>query len=132
MMADAIFFFILELRAAIPVVIAPMAPEEDGNFLPAYEEALRSVPYTAETTARLIDTGEIHYYATTAMLSPPTMSDSHSTLSSSESEEDEPESLPWRGVNISRVPSYATALRTSGHSCQIPSELPTYDSIAIV
>lgn len=112
-----------------------MALEEEGNFLPAYEEALRSLPYTADTMPRLIETGEIHYYATTTAATAMVISpDSHSTLSStssSESEEDEPEPLSWRGVNITRVPSYATALRTAGHPCQISSELPTYDSIII-
>lgn len=113
-------------------MIAPLTHEERGNFLPAYEEALRSTPYTSGTTAHLIETGEIYFYATSATL--PTMvmsSDPNSTISSTSSSESENyghEPLSWRGVNMSRVPSYATALRTAG---QNSSELPTYDSIAI-
>ncbi|KAL7319611.1 hypothetical protein PS15m_002733 [Mucor circinelloides] len=146
---------ISELRAAIPVVIAPMLPEDDDNTLPAYEDAWRSIPYDAETLAHMIAMGEVPASAAAAAPPPPPpapsstsfppalilTSDSHSTLSSlssnsvnsnSFSEEDllTPEPLPWMGIDISRVPSYATALRT-GAPCTLSPSLPNYESITI-
>ncbi|KAI8638926.1 hypothetical protein BD408DRAFT_393256 [Parasitella parasitica] len=137
---------ISELRAAIPVVIAPMLPEDDDNVLPAYEDAWRSIPYNVETLAHMIDMGEVSPSAAAAAPppAPPALlatSDSHSTLSSlssnsvnsnSFSERDymSPEPLPWMGIDISRVPSYTTALRT-GTPCTLTPSLPNYESITL-
>lgn len=129
-----------------------MLPEDDDNVLPAYEDAWRSIPYDAETLAHMIAMGEVSPSAAAAapLPAPPASSvppaliltsDSHSTLSSlssssvnsnSFSEEDllTPEPLPWMGIDISRVPSYTTALRT-GVPCRLSPSLPNYESITI-
>lgn len=113
----------IELRASIPVVITPMVPEQVGEDLPPYQDAWRSITsHDPETLAHMIAMGEVI---------PP--SDSYSSLSSSNSSlSDEEVTTPWMGVNISRVPSYATALRTGNIPCHASSSLPTYDSIIIV
>lgn len=125
-----------------------MLPEDDDNALPAYEDAWRSIPYDAETLAHMIATGEVSPSAASITPPPPTAppalimaSDSHSTLSSLSSNsincnsfnEDDlltPEPLPWMGIDISRVPSYTTALRT-GAPCTLSPSLPNYESITI-
>lgn len=131
-----------------------MLPEDDDNTLPAYEDAWRSIPYDAETLAHMIAMGEVPASAAAVAPPPPLApastsfppaliltSDSHSTLSSlssnsvnsnSFSEEDllTPEPLPWMGIDISRVPSYTTALRT-GAPCTLSPSLPNYESITI-
>lgn len=80
-------------------------PDDDGNALPAYEDAIRAVPYTEETVTQLIAMGEI-----------PALSDSNLSVSSS----------------LNRVPSYTTALRSS-EPCdlQYPSLPNYYESISI-
>ncbi|KAI9275774.1 hypothetical protein BDA99DRAFT_457465 [Phascolomyces articulosus] len=45
---------ISELRAAIPIIIASVAPEEEANELPAYEDAWKSMPYDPVLIASLI------------------------------------------------------------------------------
>jgi hypothetical protein len=76
---------------------------------------------------------------------PPSSRNSSETLSSSTSsgissagnsfysEEDMSslEPVSWMGMDICRVPSYATALRTTDGPCTLSPSLPTYDSIAI-
>ncbi|KAI7901984.1 uncharacterized protein BX663DRAFT_436565 [Cokeromyces recurvatus] len=119
---------ISELRAAIPVIIAPMIPEEDGNELPAYEDAWRSIPCDAETLTPLI-----HVPRTNSLPSIDSNSSLSSTLSNHQQQDDllTPEPLPWMGFDISRVPSYGTALRSSV-PCTLTPSLPNYESIVIV
>ncbi|KAG0169847.1 hypothetical protein DFQ28_011346 [Apophysomyces sp. BC1034] len=102
-----------ELRAAIPIMIAAVAPEEDINALPAYEDAWKSVPYDPSILSELLASGGL-------------------TNASSQTNEDENgDTLPWMGMDLTRVPSYSTAMRSSRlHSFSGPS-LPTYDSLTI-
>lgn len=46
-------------------------------------------------------------------------------------EQPTPAAVCWRGMDICRVPSYATALRTTDVPCTLTSSLPTYESISI-
>lgn len=92
-----------------------MLPEDDENALPAYEEALRSIPFTL------------------SQQSPSLSSDSSLSLVSSSSSNNNqdylsPEPLNWMGMDISRVPSYGTALRSTT-PCYLSPSLPNYDSI---
>lgn len=116
---------ISELRAAIPIVIAPLAPEDDENTLPAYEDAWKSTPYETFNTI-----GESRPPATPQLSSASIMSCASSTLSEDIEQPSEP--ICWNGMDISRVPSYATALLSDNIPCNYSPSLPTYDSIIIV
>lgn len=128
---------ISELRAAIPVVIAPLAPEDDQNALPAYEDAWKTIPYDSETLADMIAMGEVRPPMTPQLTSDSVssiMSDASSTLSSLAEEEEEEENEPicWNGMDITRCPSYSTALLSNNVPCNYSQSLPSYDSIVIV
>ncbi|KAF7727843.1 hypothetical protein EC973_006956 [Apophysomyces ossiformis] len=102
-----------ELRAAIPIVIAAVAPEEDVNALPAYEDAWKSVPYDPSILSDLLASGGL------------------SNASSQAEAEEHGDVLPWMGMDLTRVPSYSTAVRSSRlYSFSGPS-LPTYDSLSL-
>jgi hypothetical protein len=162
--------FLSELRAAIPVVIAEISPEEDINSLPAYEDAWKSAPYDPQQIAALIARGDL----------PPSLAISapneaacvaNTTLSSSDTEDEldpltQPNTptsanffntsfhnlnsnnsttnnnntaaandtlgaLPWQGIDLSRVPSYTTAIR-SNRLYSFSGSLPGYDSVVAV
>ncbi|ORZ09619.1 hypothetical protein BCR42DRAFT_381754 [Absidia repens] len=142
-----------ELRLAIPIVIATISPEEDANALPTYENAWRTAPYDPATVSQMISSGALppslavsipnaaasmaheslldggddeHEYGTSNIArqkytfsSPVTEGSEHTATPS-----------PWQGVDLSRVPSYTTAVR-SGRLYSISSTLPTYESISI-
>ncbi|CAO3621690.1 unnamed protein product [Mucor hiemalis] len=132
-----------ELRAAIPVVIAEISPEEDENILPAYEDAWKSAPYDPQQVAALIARGDL----------PPSIAISapnaaaigvNSTLNHNSDTDDDtqPEtptptdtnsslSLPWEGIDLSRVPSYTTAIR-SNRLYSFSGSLPGYDAVVAV
>jgi hypothetical protein len=124
--AKLLFFWPLELRASVPVVIAPVAPEDDANILPTYENAWRSMPYDPLLAEQLHTLREIPRHVPSRSNS----TDSSSTSSSS-SIEDLLETMPWMGFDISRVPSYGTAMRTVDIPHQFNSTLPTYDSLVM-
>ncbi|KAI8977395.1 hypothetical protein BDF20DRAFT_874576 [Mycotypha africana] len=151
-----------ELRAAIPVVIAPLLPE-DENVLPAYEDIWRSIPCNPELFAQMIALNGISAppLSTSPLSQSPQLvaSDSSSTLSSLSSvnsssaisssnnnsnrhdgssfSEDDLLIMPpatafpsagLMGLDLSRCPSYSTALRTGAPSCALLSSLPSYES----
>ncbi|KAI8343150.1 hypothetical protein BC941DRAFT_410554 [Chlamydoabsidia padenii] len=112
---------ISELRVSVPLSLVEMVPEEDVTVLPAYEDAWRSAPYHPTDIANSdTSSSNRHSYASSASFS---------------SEDDvlpcEQDTLPWMGVDLSRVPSYATALRTGRLYSYSGYSLPTYDSIAV-
>lgn len=136
----------IELRAAIPVIIAEISPEEDENTLPAYEDAWKSVPYDPQQVAALIARGDL----------PPSIAVSapneaaitaNSTLATNSDTDDDNEhthpntpttngsndslALPWQGIDLSRVPSYTTAIR-SNRLYSFSGSLPGYDSVVAV
>jgi hypothetical protein len=134
---------ILELRAAIPIVIAEISPEEDENALPAYEDAWKSVPYDPQQLAALVERGDLP--PSLALTAPNQAAiDARSRLSSDTDDEDsrastptgsrssaaDQLSLPWEGIDLSRVPSYTTAIR-SNRLYSFSGSLPGYDSIAV-
>ncbi|ORX54055.1 hypothetical protein DM01DRAFT_1390367 [Hesseltinella vesiculosa] len=93
---------ISELRVSIPIHLVEPLSEEDGNVLPAYEDAWRTQPYSEGG-----------------------LSDSSSTSSvSSEAP------LPWLTSDLTRVPSYSSALRTGRLYSYSGNSLPSYDSLA--
>lgn len=120
---------ISELRAAVPIILASVAPEEDADELPAYEDAWKSLPYDPNTIAALISSGDL---SASGFSRPSTQlfNDAGSTSGSSSSEDEGP--APWEGFDLTRVPSYSTALRTGRqHSFSGPS-LPPYESLVTV
>ncbi|CDH53682.1 arrestin domain-containing protein [Lichtheimia corymbifera JMRC:FSU:9682] len=127
-----------ELRATMPIVIASVAPEQEANELPAYEDAWKSQPYDAR---RVIETqvasGQLP--SSLAFATPcaaasqirPSCSESSSMISSDDEEAETLPPLPWEGVDLTLVPSYTTAVRSGRlYSFSGPS-LPTYESIAM-
>lgn len=139
------FFFcaITELRAAIPIIIAAVAPEEDVNALPAYEDAWKSLPYDAAIIQSLIEAGSlppsvavaIPNEAASAARAAADNSSSGSSSHSGSGEEDNVcgpnDPLPWQGLDLSRVPSYTTAVR-SGRLYSFSGSLPPYEAIIAV
>jgi hypothetical protein len=138
----------LELRAAIPIVIAEVSPENDENALPAYEDAWKSAPYDPQQVAALIARGDLP--PSIAISSPNEAAIGvNTTLSHSSDTEDESEhtnpntptpsddrcsnslSLPWEGIDLSRVPSYTTAIR-SNRLYSFSGSLPGYESLVAV
>ncbi|KAG2223955.1 hypothetical protein INT45_013412 [Circinella minor] len=131
---------ISELRAAIPIIIASLAPEEVANELPAYEDAWKSMPYDPVLVASLIASGDLPSSIARALPNEAASnieSTNTSTTTSSASSIDEdvvrgPEDpLPWwQGVDLSRVPSYSTAC-TSRRLYSFSGSLPAYDSLVL-
>ncbi|KAI9305261.1 hypothetical protein BJ944DRAFT_265488 [Cunninghamella echinulata] len=145
---------ISELRAAIPIILATLSVEEDANALPAYEDAWKSVPYDPTTIAQLIASGGLPPSlaiatpnsaaslaattfsnddpptgaSTTTSLSPSSSSSINNSLVTEATNHDDP--LPWQGLDLSRVPSYTTAIRST-RIYSFSGCLPTYDSLAV-
>lgn len=160
----SLIFCEIELRAAIPVVIAEISPEEDINALPAYEDAWKSAPYDPQQVAALIARGDL---PPSLAISAPNAAagTANATLSSSDTDDemdpltqpntptstdfnlntntnsssnnstsgggDGLEPLPWQGIDLSRVPSYTTAIR-SNRLYSFSGSLPGYDSVVAV
>ncbi|RCH79661.1 hypothetical protein CU098_004729, partial [Rhizopus stolonifer] len=128
---------ISELRAAIPVVIAEVSPVEDENVLPAYEDAWKSAPYDPQQVATLIARGDLP--PSIAISAPNEAAIGVHTSSSNSDTEDENEAhgqavvdpLPWEGIDLSRVPSYTTAIR-SNRLYSFSGSLPGYDAVVAV
>ncbi|KAG0946140.1 hypothetical protein G6F57_002789 [Rhizopus arrhizus] len=130
---------ISELRAAIPIMIAEMSPEEDENTLPAYEDAWKSAPYDPQQVAALIARGDL---PPSVAISTPNAAAivANNSLASSDTEDDEPNTRPstpvntallWEGIDLSRVPSYTTAIR-SNRLYSFSGSLPGYESAVAV
>ncbi|KAG1050683.1 hypothetical protein G6F43_007064 [Rhizopus delemar] len=130
---------ISELRAAIPIMIAEMSPEEDENALPAYEDAWKSAPYDPQQIAALIVRGDL---PPSVAISTPNAAaiGANLSLASSDTEDDEPSTRPstpvntallWEGIDLSRVPSYTTAIR-SNRLYSFSGSLPGYESAVAV
>lgn len=125
----------LELRAAIPIVIAEVSPEQDENALPAYEDAWKSAPYDPQQLAALVARGDLP--PSLAITAPNELaSGANATLSSSDTEDEESSGdrlgvNPWEGVDLSRVPSYTTAIR-SNRLYSFSGSLPGYDAVVAV
>ncbi|KAG2237231.1 hypothetical protein BDF21DRAFT_377119 [Thamnidium elegans] len=117
---------ISELKAAIPMVIAPSLPEDEDDILPPYQENRRSIYYDPETLAHMIAMGEV---MPCSRSSPPSLSSI--TSGSSIGCEDDVIPTRWMGMDISTVPSYATALLASNIPCASSCSLPTYESITV-
>ncbi|CAO3623768.1 unnamed protein product [Cunninghamella echinulata] len=127
-----------ELRVSIPISIIDATPEEDINALPAYEDAWRSVLYQPQITIE-----SPHPLSP----NPPTLcsrSSSASSFTSSLQSDDqehyhdhhhsqqELDPIPWLGTDLSRVPSYRTALRSERLYSITRRDLPSYDSLCVV
>ncbi|ORZ12675.1 or S-antigen, C-terminal domain-domain-containing protein [Absidia repens] len=150
---------ISELRAAIPIIIAAISVEDDANALPAYEDAWRSMPYDPATISQLIASGALPpslgvsipnaaaSMAHTSFSSDDgdrvendngsTNSENNNTSTASsttalniEQASDCDSPLPWQGIDLSRVPSYTTAVR-SNRLYSFSGSLPTYESVSI-
>ncbi|KAF7728656.1 hypothetical protein EC973_005693 [Apophysomyces ossiformis] len=119
---------ISELRAAIPVIIAAVSPEEDVNALPAYEDAWKSLPYDPSMVSALIAAGGLP--PSVALAIPNEAASRARTAVAEEAEEYDDTPSPWQGVDLSRVPSYTTAIR-SGRLYSFSGSLPAYDSVAV-
>lgn len=105
-----------------------MSLEEDENALPAYEDAWKSAPYDPQQVAALIARGDLP--PSVAITAPnEAASSANRTLSSSDTEEENDHlALPWEGIDISRVPSYTTAIR-SNRLYSFSGSLPGYDAV---
>ncbi|CAO3623902.1 unnamed protein product [Cunninghamella blakesleeana] len=138
-----------ELRAAIPIVLAAMSVDEDVNALPAYEDAWKSLPYDPETIAQMIASGSLppslafaspnqaasiaaNTFSNDDTVSSSTSSNSISSSHLSSQQQQQFDPLPWEGVDLSRVPSYTTAIRSTRIYSFSGTSLPNYDSLAAV
>lgn len=121
-------------------MIAEISPEEDENTLPAYEDAWRSAPYDPAQLEALVARGDLP--PSIAISAPNELASGATTLLSSSDTEDETDSnrvsnssdnllsVPWEGVDLSRVPSYTTAIR-SNRLYSFSGSLPGYESVAV-
>ncbi|KAI8086592.1 uncharacterized protein BX664DRAFT_336253 [Halteromyces radiatus] len=123
-----------ELRVSIPIVIIEMVPEEDISVLPAYEDAWRTAPYFPPNDLTSVESSSSSLSSSSSNNTNRhscAMSTAFSLQEDDSYEQQELDPLPWMGVDLTRVPSYTTALRTgrlysySGHS------LPSYDSLTL-
>jgi hypothetical protein len=118
----------LELRAAIPIVIVTIPEDEDA--LPTYENAWRSAPYHPPLVVSSLPIGATPSLPDLVQpdFGKPWLSSGPSSASSSTSSL-ATEIMDYHpGVDLSRVPSYGTALR-SRRPCS--DSLPTYESISL-
>lgn len=107
-------------------MITSSVPQDDQDILPPYQATnRRSIHYDPETLAHMIAMGEIR---PPARSSPPSLS----SITSTESDSDDLIPTHWMGMDISTVPSYATALLSTNVPCASTSSLPTYESISII
>lgn len=90
------------------------------------------MPYDAAALASLVASGSmppsVAISIPNAAASRAAAADSHSTDNSED--ENGGDRLPWEGIDLSRVPSYTTAIR-SNRLYSFSGSLPTYESIAI-
>lgn len=124
------------MRAAIPIVIAEVSPEQGENALPAYEDAWKSAPYDPQQLAALIERGDLP--PSLAMTAPNELASTANTLlSSSDTDTEEMsnrgsnDSNPWEGIDLSRVPSYTTVIR-SNRLYSFSGSLPGYDAVIAI
>ncbi|SAM05744.1 hypothetical protein [Absidia glauca] len=155
--------WVLELRAAIPIIIAAISLEEDTNALPAYEDAWRSAPYDPATISQLIASGalppslavsipnaaasmahtsfssddgdrggesEDNINSSNTSLSAETSTTQATPIDITPTSTGACDPLPWQGIDLSRVPSYTTAVR-SNRLYSFSGSLPTYESVSI-
>ncbi|CAO3679296.1 unnamed protein product [Rhizopus stolonifer] len=115
----------IELRAAIPIVIAELSPDGDENTLPTYEDAWKSAPYDPQQVATLIARGDLP--PSLALSTPNAAASVANNLNGSDTEDEEP--VPsWDSIDLSRVPSYTTAIR-SNRLYSFSGSLPGYESL---
>ncbi|KAF7732032.1 hypothetical protein EC973_007137 [Apophysomyces ossiformis] len=142
-----------ELRCSVPViVIDSFAQQTELNTLPAYDQTWRSVPYDPAVLAALRSspsTSILPALAPQHSREPVTISGHTRSLSiasnnikndqtpmgpsddpsNGNDDNDNEASLWWQGMDLSRVPSYRTALQNE--AVPFSSSLPTYDSLAM-
>ncbi|CAO3594285.1 unnamed protein product [Absidia cylindrospora] len=133
---------ISELRVSVPLSLVELVPEEDATVLPAYEDAWRTAPYYPAAINDIDIDSPISSVPTSLRESQQSIrnscasSASFSSASSADVDDDDEiatsplDPLPWMGVDLSRVPSYTTALRTGRLYSYSGNSLPAYDSIA--
>ncbi|CDH48601.1 arrestin domain-containing protein [Lichtheimia corymbifera JMRC:FSU:9682] len=129
---------ISELRAAVPIIIAAVAPDEDANQLPAYEDAWKTLPYDTRTIEGMIASGNLPQSVAIAIPNAaanriqeiPDSANNSGDEGEQQQQQHQQQPLPWEGFDLSRVPSYTTAVR-SGRLYSFSGSLPTYESIAI-
>jgi len=127
---------ISELRAAVSLIISSVSHSEEVNALPAYEDAWKSMPYDPEVLRQLIASGGMPRSLAVAIPNA-AASNAHHNTTHQNSDEDEEESGPgdglvwaFNGIDLSRVPSYTTAVR-SNRLYSFSGSLPTYESIGV-
>ncbi|KAH8555305.1 hypothetical protein BGW37DRAFT_476638 [Umbelopsis sp. PMI_123] len=122
---------ISELRAAVPIVISSVSHTEEVNALPAYEDAWKSMPYDPEVLRQLIASGGMPRSLAVAMPNA-AASSAQNPNSDDDDEGSNDDRLPWdiSGIDLSRVPSYTTAVR-SNRLYSFSGSLPTYESISV-
>ncbi|KAI8381390.1 uncharacterized protein BYT42DRAFT_303596 [Radiomyces spectabilis] len=128
-----------ELRCAVPVVIIDsFAQQSELNMLPSYDQTWRSVPYE-QAALDVLATSPSQSGAGLALtenrepitISGRTRSVSISSTTSPRvdgSREEDP-NLWWHGMNLSRVPSYGTAMQNE--PAPFSSSLPAYDQLSM-
>ncbi|KAI8970271.1 hypothetical protein BDF20DRAFT_890212 [Mycotypha africana] len=133
---------ISELRAAVPIIIADISPEEDENALPTYEDAWKSVPYDPAQIAALVERGDLPPSIAISAPNEAAVAASQALVSSSDTDDDNDHSAnssltnlnsttAWEGIDLSRVPSYTTAIR-SNRLYSFSGSLPGYESLVVV
>jgi hypothetical protein len=122
----------LELRAAVPIVISSVSHAEEVNALPAYEDAWKSMPYDPEVLRQLIASGGMPRSLGVAVPNAAASSAHQHPNSDEDDEASNDDRLPWdiSGIDLSRVPSYTTAVR-SNRLYSFSGSLPTYESISV-
>ncbi|KAG0174368.1 hypothetical protein DFQ28_006650 [Apophysomyces sp. BC1034] len=134
-----------ELRCSVPVIIVDsFAQQTELNMLPAYDQTWRSVPYDPSVVAALRTANAVLPPAPQHSREPVTISGHTRSLSIASNNikndqqpapvepndnNDDEDSLWWQGMDLSRVPSYRTALQNE--PVALSSSLPTYDSLAM-
>ncbi|CAO3645379.1 unnamed protein product [Cunninghamella blakesleeana] len=127
---------ISELRISIPISIIDKTSEEDSNALPAYEDSWRSELYCPQVTLESNDPSITITSPSLSSRSSSASSFSYSLHSADEQQHDDhdqrPDIIPWLGTDLSRVPSYRTALRSERLYSITRRDLPSYESLCVV
>lgn len=124
----------------MPISLVELVPEEDATVLPAYEDAWKTAPYypavindmdldsaLSSVPASLRESQRSDRFSCASLT---TFSSASSGGDDNGEISDSPlDPLPWMGVDLSRVPSYTTALRTGRLYSYSGNSLPAYDSI---
>jgi hypothetical protein len=114
---------ISELRAALPVIICPISQRTEENVLPAYEEALRDIPY--------FDMSEYLYSSGDSAAGSPT-EERDAMFDSVQAANTAVQNIQQQwAASLNRVPSYRTALRDRP-ATDLPTSLPSYESLCVV